>query len=136
MGWYNGVSFAVDGALMIDDISSLFYGPNKTVLESLAEKAGIDPNLIENAKTANDIFQGLKDLGDIVSGVKKSIQKLQSEGKYGNDAISHIEFLNFIQGQIDMQKHYWELMKNPIKKNVPNKEYNKQPMAKKLKSLY
>ena len=104
--------FAIDGALMLDDLSSLFNGPNLTFLEYLAEKTGFDPKLIEQAKTANDILQGLSDIHSITTGIKERITVLENTKLITKDvAISGIEYLNFIQGQIDMQKHYWELMK-------------------------
>jgi RHS repeat-associated protein len=130
--WEAG-TFAADVTFTIDDMTTLFYGPNRTFLQYLAEKAGIDPERIEQAKTASDVIQGLADLKKIVQEVKQSVEKAAKDGGKVNDAVTAIKFLDFMQGQIDMQKHYWELMEKGMgdinKKNSPKAKQPATPMS-------
>jgi RHS repeat-associated protein len=120
--------WTVDGVFILDDISSIFSVSNMTFLEKLAEKAGIDPSRIETAKNYNDLIQGLNDLKNIVKDINSRFNELGIADK----SPQVIEMLDFMQGQIDMHKHYWdrmikdrEAMKDNLKKNKGSSKVKK-----------
>ncbi len=123
----------VDGTLAIDDMTGFVYGPNATLLSDLAEKAGLDPVIIDKAKTINDYVQGFADLSNIVIKLKTRFKDLSSSGRIAKDeAIGVIEYLNFIGGQIDMQKHYFELMEKGMG-DINDKKGSNETQSKKDK---